>query len=226
MNQKVYKAGDSGSNNIHPGDLKRSPDDYFSKTVVFIDAGFLSKLSKYFGGGRYLKYNIIEFSKNIAKKQNLFCEHIYYYTSPPFQSDNPTKEESERYKKYERFTNALSRESIISIGVGRCQKLKVDGKFVFGQKGVDALIIMDLMSIPLEHTEIKKIILIANDSDFVPIVSKLKRFGIEIILYTYYSKKRENSFARSNELLKIVSRYVHLTKEDFLSASKKEEFKN
>lgn len=35
------------------------------ETLVFIDAGFLSKLSKYFGGGEYLKYNIINFSKNI-----------------------------------------------------------------------------------------------------------------------------------------------------------------
>ena len=185
------------------------------QTVVVIDAGFLSKLSKYFGAGKYLVYDLIAFSKNLSKKQNLDCEHIYYYTAPPFQSNNPTKEESKRYKGYESFIGKLSQNKMITVREGRCQRLKVDGKLVYGQKGVDALAIIDLMSVPLEHKEVKKIILIANDSDFVPVVEKLKQFKIEVLLHTYYSKKRESSFSRSNELLKTVSRFVHLTKEDF-----------
>ncbi len=96
--------------------------------------------------------------------------------------------------------------------------MEIDGKFVYGQKGVDALVIIGLMSVPLEYKEVKKIILIANDSDFVPVVKKLKQLNIEIVLYTHYSKKRESSFSRSNELLKTVSRYVQLTKEDFYNA--------
>lgn len=185
------------------------------KTLVLIDAGFLSKLSKYFGGGKYISYDIIEFSKNLAKKQNLDCKQIYYYTAPPFQSDKPSKEESERYERYEHFRDKLLKNEIISIREGRCQRLKVDGKFIYGQKGVDALAIIDLMSIPMDHKEIKKVIFIANDSDFVPAVKKLKQFNIEVILYTYYLKERKSSFSRSNELLKTVSRYVKLTKQDF-----------
>ena len=185
------------------------------KTIVLIDAGFLSKLSRYLGKGKYLTYDLIDLSKNLANKQGLSCEHIYYYTAPPFQSDKPTKEDSKRYKKYEKFRNNLSKNKIITIREGRCQRLKIEGKFEYGQKGVDALAIIDLMSVPLEHKEAKKIILIANDSDFVTVVEKLKQFGIEVILYTHYSKNRESSFSRSNELLKTVSRYVQLTKEDF-----------
>ena len=187
------------------------------KTIIFIDGGFLSKLSRYFGNGNYLRYDLVKFSKNLALKQELNCERVYYYTSPPFQSDNPIKEESERYKKYERFKEKLSRDKIILIREGRCQRLKIDGKFKYGQKGVDALVIIDLMSIPLEHREIKTVILIANDSDFVPVVKKIKELKIKVILYTYYSKKRESSFSRSNELLKTVSRYIPLTKQDFLN---------
>jgi len=192
------------------------------KTIVVIDAGFLSKLSKYLGAGKYLAYDIITFSKNLSKKQKLDCEHIYYYTAPPFQSNKPTKEEAMRYKGYERFIGKLSQDKIITIREGRCQRLKVDGKFVYGQKGVDALAIIDLMSIPLEHKEVKKIILIANDSDFVPVVEKLKQLNIEVILYTHYSKKRESSFSRSNELLKTVLMYAQLTKEDFYNSSLKD----
>lgn len=185
------------------------------KTLVLIDAGFLSKLSKYFGNGNYLKYDIIAFSKSLAKKQNLVCEHIYYYTAPPFIGESPSKEELKRHEDYKKFVKRISQDKIISIREGRCQRLKIDGKFVYGQKGVDALLIIDLMSIPLEHKEVKKVILIANDSDFVPVVEKLKQLNIEIILYTYFAKNRKSSFSRSNELLKTASEYVRLCKEDF-----------
>lgn len=185
------------------------------KTIVIIDAGFLSKLSRYLGNGQYLNYDLIRFSKNLASKQNLSCEHIYYYTAPPFKSNNPTIDELERYKKYEKFKNNLSKDKIITIREGRCQRLKIDGNFIYGQKGVDALLIIDLMSVPLEYQEVKKIILIANDSDFVPVVEKLRQLNIEIILFTHYSKNRDSSFSRSNELLKTVSKYVKLSKEDF-----------
>ena len=59
------------------------------KTIVFIDGGFLSKLSKHFGEGKYIKHNIFTLSKVLSKKQDLFFEHIFYYTAPPFQSSNP-----------------------------------------------------------------------------------------------------------------------------------------
>jgi len=127
------------------------------ETLVFMDAGFLSKLSKYFGGGEYLRYNIINFSKNLAKKQNLVCKHIFYYTAPPFQSDDSTKEELEKYRKYETFKNKLLKYKVISIREGRCQRLKIDGKFIYNQKGVDLLVTIDLMSISFDYKDIKRL---------------------------------------------------------------------
>ncbi len=184
------------------------------KTLVFIDAGFLSKLSKYFGKGYYLKYNIINFSKNLSKKEKAFCEQIFYYTAPPFQSEPPKKEETKRREKYDQFIKKLSEDKIINIKEGRCQRLKIDGQFIFKQKAVDSLMVMDLMKIPIDYKEINKIILIASDSDFVPVIDYLKKLNIEVILYTHYSKKRKSNLSRSNELLKIVSRYVEIKKED------------
>jgi len=188
------------------------------KVIVIIDAGFLSKLSKYYGSGKYLKYDIIQLSKNISKKQNLHCEKIFYYTSPPFQSERSTAEEKDRYKGYKKFKEKLSKHPLITLREGRCQRLKIDGNFEYKQKGVDALAIIDMMSVPIEYPEVKTIILIANDSDFVPVVEKLKSLGIKIILLTYYSKNRRSSFSKSNELLKSVSEYFELTKEDFDSS--------
>ena len=61
-NQNIYIPEKAGSNNMLPGDLNGSPDD-FLPCFVFIDAGFLSKLSKYFGAGRYLKYDLVKLTK-------------------------------------------------------------------------------------------------------------------------------------------------------------------
>ncbi len=48
--QKIYKSQKSSNFNMLPGDLKGSPDEsFYSDTLVFIDANFLSKLSNYFG---------------------------------------------------------------------------------------------------------------------------------------------------------------------------------
>ncbi len=61
------------------------------ETLVFIDEGFLDKLLKLFGDGKRIKFDKFDFAKRIAKKQNLLCKHLFYYTCPPFQSDHPTE---------------------------------------------------------------------------------------------------------------------------------------
>jgi uncharacterized LabA/DUF88 family protein len=194
------------------------------ETLVFIDSGFLSKLSRHFGKGKYLIYNIIDFAENLAKKQNLECKHIFYYTSPPFQSPIPSKTEEKKKDGYDRFTNKLKIRGVI-VREGRCQRLKIDGEFTFKQKAVDVLLAMDLTNVLLEYKNVKRIILISSDSDFVPVIKNLEKKGVRTILYTYYEKKRNTPFSRSNHLIKSVYRYILLKKEDFDSAKlkKKEE---
>ena len=225
---KIYKEGGVDRTNMLPGNLKRLPDEsFFKDTLVFIDANFLSKLSKHFGRGKYLIYDLFKFSCNLAKSQKLNCRQIFYYTAPPFQGEKPTKEEERKKEGYDRFVKKLREKSIV-VREGRCQRLKVDGSFVYKQKAVDILMAMDLMRVPLKFSKIKEIILIASDSDFVPVVKSLEEEGVKAILYTYYEKKRNTNFSRSNYLIKSVNKYVLLNKEDFDKAQlkKKEEGKN
>jgi|SRR3989344_999619 len=196
-----------------------------NNTLIFIDLGFLSKLSKYFGKGKYLTYNISNFVELLAKKENLICQQIFCYTAPPFQSEPPVKEEIKRKENYDKFTKKLSKNKNITIQEGRCQRLKIDGKFVYKQKAVDSLMIMDMMRVPLDYPKIKNIILIASDSDLVPIIKYLKKVDIKTILYTHYSKKRKSNLSRSNELLKESNRYIEITKKDFENAPLKKEDK-
>lgn len=185
------------------------------ETLVFIDDGFLAKLSKHFGSGKYLKFDRIEFSKMLAKKEEMECVHIFYYTAPPYQSPKPSKEESKRYRNYEKFVKKISKFDSITVREGRCQRLKINDKFVYKQKAVDSLVVIDLMSVPIDYPNVKKIILIASDSDFVPVIDNLKKRGIKTVLYTYYEKGRNSTFSTSNELIQAVRRYVLLKKEDF-----------
>ena len=146
------------------------------ETLVFIDAGFISKLSRYFGGGKYLSYDIIKFTGLLADKIELIPKRIYYYTAPPFQSNNPSLEERNRKDKYDSFIKKLSENPKVVIREGRCQKLNKNSLISYGQKAVDPLMIIDLMSVPLKFSFIKKIILIACDSDFVPAIEELKTY--------------------------------------------------
>jgi len=190
-------------------------------TLVFIDEGFVKKLVEYFGDGERLKFYKFEFAKRIAKKQGLFCKHLFYYTCPPFQSDKPTQDEANRKKGHDKFINALSKDKRISIREGRCQRLKNDEEeFEYHQKGVDTLLTLDLSHIKDDSPEIKKIILISSDTDFCPAIRDIKeRDKIEVILYTYFDKKRKSKFSLSNELIDCCSKYFKLTKEDFTSCS-------
>jgi uncharacterized LabA/DUF88 family protein len=186
-------------------------------TIIFIDAGFLSKLSKHFGGGKYLVYNLMDFSDNLAKRQNLACKKAFYYTAPPFLSKKPSPEEIKKKKNYDSFTSAMKKYPNFIIREGRCQRLKINANFEYCQKGVDTLMVMDLMDMLIDYPQIKKIILIATDSDFVPVIKKLKEKKILTILYTYYEKGRKAIFSTSNELIQSVNKYVLLMKEDFIS---------
>jgi len=216
--QKLYKQKDINGINILPGDLQRSPDESYSKeTLIFIDANFLSKLSKHFGKGKYLIYDLFKFSCNLAKKQKLNCKQIFYYTAPPFQSGKPTQKEERKKDGYDRFVSKLQKKGVI-VREGRCQRLKLDGEFVFKQKAVDILMAMDLMRVPLKFPKVKRIILIASDSDFVPVIKSLEEEEVKAILYTYYEKNRYMNFSRSNYLIKSVYKYVLLEQEDFNKA--------
>jgi len=229
IKQKVYKPRNFGSNNMYPGDPKGSPDEFFSKdTVVFIDGAFLEKLSKHFGKGVYLKFDRILLAIDLAKKQNLICKHLFYYTAPPFQSENSSEKERSMKEGYDKFIFALSKDKNIIIRQGRCQRIiNSKGEIEYNQKGVDVLLTIDLSYIKQDFPEINKVILVSSDTDFCPVIRDVKKRGdIEVILYTYFDRTRNSKFSLSNELISCCSKYVRLTKEDFKNSPLNKEVKN
>ena len=136
------------------------------ETIVFIDEGFLDKLTRYFGNWKRLKFDKIKFAKLLANRQNFFCKKLFYYTCPPFQSDRPTPDEAKRKRGYDRFISSLMKYQLVKVREGRCQRLRINNNFEFYQKGVDTLLALDLGNIKNDYPKIKKVILVSSDSDF------------------------------------------------------------
>ena len=188
-------------------------------TLIFVDDGFFGLVKKHFQkeDGKNKRY--LQTFRNICKKEKLNLKHLYIYTAPPYQSPKPTKKEDFLMSKYQNMTKMLRKKKWISLKEGRCQKIiNEQGQEEFSQKGIDALIILDMYDIKDNYPHIKKIILIASDSDFVPVIERMKQKGYEVIIYTYFDRIRKSRFSTSNQLLMTASKWVKLRKEDFQDA--------
>lgn len=215
---------------MSPGDLKGSPDDFLldilmkkGKTLVLIDAGYLSKIKEHFGGGvgkgKYISCPVERLAMNLATEENLWCDRIYYYTAPPYQSNNPTPEERERKAKYDKFIEALKKViPEINIREGRLQKIS-DSEY--SQKGVDTKLTLDLMEIA-QKKEVEKVILLACDTDFVPIIEKVTdEYGLKVILAYFFTKKRKDIFSMSNYIMDSCEEKILIRRDHFKSPQAK-----
>lgn len=182
-------------------------------TIILIDAGYLSHISKHFGKNKPLKYKIEDFAVNLCKDLNLKCKEIYFYIAPPFQSPKPTKEENKRKANYDKFISKLKRvKPKVNVKEGRLQK--IDNTFT--QKGVDTLMTMDLLKIG-QKKEVESVVIITADTDFVPIIKDVrKESGLKVILAYFTDRKRKSAFSLSNHLWKVVDRKILIKKEHFL----------
>ena len=185
-------------------------------TLVFVDDGFFGLVKKHFQreDGKPKRY--LQTFRNICLKEKLNLKRLYIYTAPPYQSPTPTEKEDFLMSRYQSMTKMLRKKKWITLREGRCQKIiNEQGKEEFSQKGIDALLILDMYDVKENYPNIKKIILIASDSDFVPVIERMKQKGFEVIIYTYFDRKRNSRFSTSNHLLRVASKWVKLQKKDF-----------
>jgi len=183
---------------------------------VFVDNGFFKLVKREFENKAGKKLNFFKTFRNIIRKEGCEIKRLFFYDAPPYQSKNPTRKENYLKKSYDRFSRMVRSKKWISFSEGACIKIKLsNGESVFAQKGVDALVIMDMYECIINFPEVKKMILIASDSDFVPIVEKMMKNGKEVILYSYFDRIRGSRFSTSNQLLNSVSRWSQLKREDF-----------
>lgn len=182
-------------------------------TILLVDAGYLSHISKHFGKGKPLKYKLEKFAVNLCKDLNLNCKEIYFYVAPPFQSPKPTEEENKRKANYDKFISKLKNvKPKVNVREGRLQKIND----TFTQKGVDTLMTMDLLKIS-QKKKVESVIITTADTDFVPIIEDVrKESGLKIILAYFTDRKRKSAFSLSNHLWGVADKKI-LIKENYFS---------
>jgi len=182
-------------------------------TIVIIDSEYLYKIAKHYGHGNKLKCHINTFAIRLCKERGLWCNEIYYYTAPPYQSPIPTSEENLRKKGYDNFLKILkSLIPSVTIREGRCQK---DENGKFHQKGVDTHLIMDLQTMA-QRREVPQVIVVACDTDFVPVFNKVRtEYGLKIILAYFFDGVRKGNFSMSNHMFTACDDKIFIKKEYF-----------
>lgn len=189
-------------------------------TLLFVDNGFFKLVKSEFEEKSKKRKKLLQTFKKICKKEKLNLQHLFFYYAPPYQSEISSLKEKKLLRDYENIKKMISNKEWATFREGRCQRLKINGKYKYNQKGVDILLTIDLMRFEKNFKDIKKIILIICDSDFVPAIEQLKSESVEVILYTYFDRKRDSAFSRYNELLKVCSKWKKFKEEDFEDSDK------
>ncbi len=143
------------------------------KTVLFIDAGYLAKISKSFGQP---KIDFLTLSEVLCNDDDDRLRTYYYYCMP-FQGSPPSIEESNRYKNAEKFVKSLTKLSKFEVRLGRFQKIQTESSIEYIQKGIDVMLAVDLVKMSWSK-QIDRAIILAADSDFVYAVQTAKDAGV------------------------------------------------
>jgi len=156
------------------------------KAVLLIDGGYLKKIL----ANKFNSNNISfeKLSKSIFNSLNLAGLRTYYYTAMPIKRKGNINDDN-LYKHKQKFITKLKKIPRFEVKLGKLQL--IGGQF--RQKMVDVLISIDIIKKSYSQ-DIKHIILIAGDADFVPAVKVAK--DKDVIVHLFYHQSSVH-----NELL-------------------------
>ncbi len=146
------------------------------KIAIFIDSGYLDKITIKFG----FRIDYKKLIKDVSNKYELF--RTYYYYCAPYSSPIPTEVEKKMQSKHSKFIYVMQQIPRLELRKGKLEKR--DSFYV--QKRVDILLAVDLVRLSWKN-QIQAAALITGDSDFVPAVKDAKDSGI--ITKLYYHKE-------------------------------------
>lgn len=165
------------------------------KSIVLIDGGYLTKLTKnefVDSSGHPKKLDFAKLGQIIASQCGSELIRTYYYDSPPHVGQRPTAEDKARQEGFDRFVYNLRKMDKFEVRLGSLKKFSLeDGSVKFEQKGVDVLLAIDALRLTLKG-KISKAIFITGDADFVPVIKAIKDEGVEVFLYYHDSSVHRN----------------------------------
>jgi len=128
----------------------------------------------------------------VASKFDLDVVEMRYYNSIP---DIELGEDN--YYKHMVFLAGLKKQGFV-VSTNKLKKLRVDGKTLRVEKGVDVMIATDMIRLSLIDNACDCCVLISGDSDFVPAMRTIKNGGKEVltasVLRTYARELLQGEF--------------------------------
>ncbi|MFQ5911402.1 MAG: NYN domain-containing protein, partial [Thermoplasmata archaeon] len=143
----------------------------------FIDGGYPAKVLK--NSFRERRIDYLKLSEKLCEDSERL--RTYYYNCMPHQSHPPTRKETERFAKADRFLFTLRRLPRFEVRLGKLSRIGAQ----FVQERVDILLAVDLVRMSWDK-QIQTAVLLTGDSDFVPAVQAAKDAGV--LTQLFYSK--------------------------------------
>lgn len=172
------------------------------RLAIFIDAGYLEYvLQEEFGGA---KIDFSKFPREVASlvRPDIDLLRTYYYNCLPWKSSSPTRQESEKFGRMERFFNMLDNLPRFEVRKGKLARREdSNGNAHFKQKRVDVLMSVDLVKLAVGR-HITHAVLVTGDSDFVPAVQEARQAGVSIWLL-HGQKPHNELWTAADERLEI-----------------------
>lgn len=150
------------------------------RTASFIDGAYFGKVLTRHHGRPETDFE--KLAHLLAGDHELL--RTYYYDAPPWQSEQPTDEERERFGKKQGFFSALSKLPRFEVRQGRCARYWNPDRntWNFEQKRVDVLCAVDLVRLASKN-QIQRACIVAGDSDFLPAIRVAKDEGVLLELW-------------------------------------------
>lgn len=155
-------------------------------------------------GKKPKNFDFIRLAESVGKRFNLDIKEIRYYNSVP-----DIELGDETYYKHMVFLASLKKKGVV-VNTRKLKKIKENGKVIRIEKGIDVMISADMVSKSLVEEECDTCVLVSGDSDYVPVMSLIKRAGKEVLTVSVLK-----GYAR--ELLQGEFRFWILKKQDLES---------
>lgn len=175
------------------------------KVAVFIDLGYINAVTRKLGN---LRINFENFIKSFINSEKEELYRTYFYYCPPFQSSPPTPEERLLQSNLDRFVKRLKSMPRTEVRMGKLTKTR-RGEFV--QKRVDTYFAIDLVKLAIKGS-IKRAVLIAGDSDFVPPILEAKENDVIVKLVYYANTVQSELVEVCDERQEINAEYLNTLK--------------
>lgn len=173
------------------------------RVAIFIDGGYLDYVLSDLG--LFGKVDYKAFADALKGPGDLL--RAYYYHCLPWQSPQPTQQESQRFANMQKFLAAIDRTPRYMVRQGKLavRGARPDGSQIFEQKQVDILLATDIVLLSAKR-QVGEIIIVSGDSDFLPAVKIARDEGVVVRLAHGLGKNRPH-----NELWDAADERVELT---------------